>query len=200
MSKYIGPLDSELIAQYRNGSEVAFDLLVDRYKTKIYTTIFLIVKDQEIAEDLLQDVFVKVIQTLNSDKYQEEGKFQPWLMRIAHNLAIDHFRKAKRYPTIILEDGSNVFNSLKFADHSIEDLKVKEETISMVKKMIEDLPEAQKEVLIMRHYMDMSFQEIADKTGVSINTALGRMRYALIHLRKKMQQLNIAYDKTIYPK
>ncbi|AMQ55127.1 RNA polymerase sigma factor [Algoriphagus sanaruensis] len=200
MSKYIGPLDSELIAQYRNGSEVAFDLLVDRYKTKVYTTIFLIVKDQEIAEDLLQDVFVKVIQTLNSDKYQEEGKFQPWLMRIAHNLAIDHFRKAKRYPTIILEDGSNVFNSLKFADHSIEDLKVKEETISMVKKMIEDLPEAQKEVLIMRHYMDMSFQEIADKTGVSINTALGRMRYALIHLRKKMQQLNIAYDKTIYPK
>lgn len=200
MNKYIGPLDSELIAQYRNGSEVAFDLLVDRYKTKVYTTIFLIVKDQEIAEDLLQDVFVKVIQTLNSNKYQEEGKFQPWLMRIAHNLAIDHFRKAKRYPTIILEDGSNVFNSLKFADHSIEDLKVKEETISMVKKMIEDLPEAQKEVLIMRHYMDMSFQEIADKTGVSINTALGRMRYALIHLRKKMQQLNIAYDKTIYPK
>jgi RNA polymerase sigma factor (sigma-70 family) len=200
MNKYIGPLDSELIAQYRNGSEVAFDLLVDRYKTKVYTTIFLIVKDQEIAEDLLQDVFVKVIQTLNSDKYQEEGKFQPWLMRIAHNLAIDHFRKAKRYPTIILEDGSNVFNSLKFADHSIEDLKVKEETISMVKKMIEDLPEAQKEVLIMRHYMDMSFQEIADKTGVSINTALGRMRYALIHLRKKMQQLNIAYDKTVYPK
>lgn len=200
MNKYIGPLDSELIAQYRNGSEVAFDLLVDRYKTKVYTTIFLIVKDQEIAEDLLQDVFVKVIQTLNSDKYQEEGKFQPWLMRIAHNLAIDHFRKAKRYPTIILEDGSNVFNSLEFADHSIEDLKVKEETISMVKKMIEDLPEAQKEVLIMRHYMDMSFQEIADKTGVSINTALGRMRYALIHLRKKMQQLNIAYDKTIYPK
>lgn len=200
MNKYIGPLDSELIAQYRNGSEVAFDLLVDRYKTKVYTTIFLIVKDQEIAEDLLQDVFVKVIQTLNSDKYQEEGKFQPWLMRIAHNLAIDHFRKAKRCPTIILEDGSNVFNSLKFADHSIEDLKVKEETISMVKKMIEDLPEAQKEVLIMRHYMDMSFQEIADKTGVSINTALGRMRYALIHLRKKMQQFNIAYDKTIYPK
>lgn len=200
MSKYIGPLDSELIAQYRNGSEVAFDHLVDRYKTKVYTTIFLIVKDQEIAEDLLQDVFVKVIQTLNSDKYQEEGKFQPWLMRIAHNLAIDHFRKAKRYPTIILEDGSNVFNSLEFSDHSIEDLRVKEETIAMVKKMIEDLPEAQKEVLIMRHYMDMSFQEIADKTGVSINTALGRMRYALIHLRKKMQQLNIAYDKTIYPK
>lgn len=200
MSKRVGPQDSELIAQYRNGSEAAFDLLVDRYKSRVYTTIFLIVKDQEIAEDLLQDVFVKVIQTLNSDKYQEEGKFQPWLMRIAHNLAIDHFRKAKRYPTIIMEDGSNVFNSIQFAEDSIEALKVKEETLEMVKRMIEELPDAQKEVLIMRHYLDMSFQEIADQTGVSINTALGRMRYALIHLRKKMKLLNTAYDKTIYPK
>jgi RNA polymerase sigma-70 factor (ECF subfamily) len=200
MSKRLGPEDGELIAQYRNGSEAAFDLLVDRYQSKVYTTIFLIVKDQEIAEDLLQDVFVKVIQTLNSDKYNEEGKFQPWLMRIAHNLAIDHFRKAKRYPTIILEDGSNVLNSMKFAEDSIEDIRVKEETLEMVKKLIEELPEAQREVLIMRHYLDMSFQEIADQTGVSINTALGRMRYALIHLRKKMKQLTIAYDKIFYPK
>ena len=200
MSKRVGPQDSELIAQYRNGSEAAFDLLVDRYKNRVYTTIFLIVKDQEIAEDLLQDVFVKVIQTLNSDKYQEEGKFQPWLMRIAHNLAIDHFRKAKRYPTIIMEDGSNVFNSIQFAEDSIEDLKVKEETLEMVKRMIEELPEAQKEVLVMRHYLDLSFQEIAEQTGVSINTALGRMRYALINMRKKLKQLNVAYDKIFYPK
>ena len=200
MSKRLGPEDGELIAQYRNGNEVAFDLLVDRYQSKVYTTIFLIVKDQEIAEDLLQDVFVKVIQTLNSDKYNEEGKFQPWLMRIAHNLAIDHFRKAKRYPTIILEDGSNLLNSMKFAEDSIEDVRVKEETLEMIKKLIDELPEAQKEVLIMRHYLDMSFQEIADQTGVSINTALGRMRYALIHLRKKMKQLTIAYDKIFYPK
>ena len=200
MSKRVGPQDSELIAQYRNGSEAAFDLLVDRYKNRVYTTIFLIVKDQEIAEDLLQDVFVKVIQTLNSDKYNEEGKFQPWLMRIAHNLAIDHFRKAKRYPTIILEDGSNLLNSMKFAEDSIEDVRVKEETLEMIKRLIDELPEAQKEVLIMRHYLDMSFQEIADQTGVSINTALGRMRYALIHLRKKMKQLTIAYDKIFYPK
>lgn len=200
MSKRLGPEDSELITQYRNGSEAAFDLLVDRYQSKVYTTIFLIVKDQEIAEDLLQDVFVKVIQTLNSDKYNEEGKFQPWLMRIAHNLAIDHFRKAKRYPTIILEDGSNLLNSMKFAEDSIEDIRVKEETLEMVKKLIDELPEAQREVLIMRHYLDMSFQEIADQTGVSINTALGRMRYALIHLRKKMKQLTVAYDKIFYPK
>ncbi|SFB51423.1 RNA polymerase sigma factor [Algoriphagus aquimarinus] len=200
MSKRIGPKDSELIAQYRNGSDAAFDLLVDRYQSKMYTTIFLIVKDQKVAEDLLQDVFVKVVKTLNSDKYNEEGKFQPWVMRIAHNLAIDYFRKAKRYPTILMEDGSNIFNSLKFAEENVEDRQVREENIELVKRLIEELPEAQKQVLIMRHYLDMSFQEIADQTGVSINTALGRMRYALIHLRKKMKQLNFAYDKTIYPK
>lgn len=200
MSKGIGPQDSELIAQYRNGSEPAFDLLVDRYQKKIYTTIVLIVKDQEIAEDLLQDVFVKVVNTINSDKYNEEGKFQPWVMRIAHNLAIDYFRKAKRYPTILMEDGSNIFNSLKFSEETIEDRKVRDESIDLVKRLIEELPETQKEVLVMRYYVDMSFQEIADQTGVSINTALGRMRYALIHLRKKMKQLNFAYDKTIYPK
>ena len=200
MSKRIGPKDSELIAQYRNGSDAAFDLLVDRYKSKLFTTIFLIVKDQKIAEDLLQDVFVKVVKTLNSDKYNEEGKFQPWVMRIAHNLAIDYFRKAKRYPTILMEDGSNIFNSLRFAEENVEDRQVRDENIELVKRLIEELPETQKQVLIMRHYLDMSFQEIADQTGVSINTALGRMRYALIHLRKKMKQLNFAYDKTIYPK
>jgi len=200
MSKRIGPQDSELIAQYRNGNEAAFDLLVDRYQSKVFTTIYLIVKDQYVAEDLLQDVFVKVVQTIHLDRYSEEGKFQPWLMRIAHNLAIDYFRKSKRYPTILMEDGSNLFNSLMFAEASVEDHRVKEETLEMVKKLIEELPEAQKEVLIMRHYLDMSFQEIADQTGVSINTALGRMRYALIHLRKKMKQLNFAYDKIIYPK
>lgn len=200
MSKEIGPQDCELIAQYRSGYEPAFGLLVDRYKRKIYTTIFLIVKDQEVAEDLLQEVFVKVINTILSDKYNEEGKFQPWVMRVAHNLAIDHFRRAKRYPTIQMEDGSNVFNSLRFAEESIEDLTMRDENTELIKRLIEELPESQKEVLIMRFYVEMSFQEIADKTGVSINTALGRMRYALIHLRKKMKQLNVAYDKTIYPK
>lgn len=185
MSKRIGPKDSELIAQYRNGSDVAFDLLVDRYQSKIYTTIVLIVKDQRVAEDLLQDVFVKVIKTLQSDKYSEEGKFQPWVMRVAHNLAIDYFRKAKRYPTIVMDNGSNLLNSLQFAEETVEDRQIKEDTVQLVKRLIEELPETQKEVLIMRHYLDLSFQEIAEQTGVSINTALGRMRYALIHLRKK---------------
>jgi RNA polymerase sigma factor (sigma-70 family) len=200
MSKLVGPEDGVLITQYRNGNEAAFDLLVDRYKSKVYTTIFLIVKDQDVAEDLLQDVFVKVVNTLHSDKYNEEGKFQPWVMRIAHNLAIDYFRKAKRKPTILLEDGSNLFNSMRFAEQSSEELRIKEETLDLVRKLIDELPEAQKEVVILRHYMDLSFQEIADQTGVSINTALGRMRYALNHIRKKMKQVNSAYDKIIYPK
>ena len=200
MSKLVGPEDGVLITQYRNGNEAAFDLLVDRYKSKVYTTIFLIVKDQDVAEDLLQDVFVKVVHTLNSDKYNEEGKFQPWVMRIAHNLAIDYFRKAKRKPTILLEDGSNLLNSMRFAEQSSEELRSREETLDLVRKLIEELPEAQKEVVILRHYMDLSFQEIAEQTGVSINTALGRMRYALNHIRKKMKQVNSAYDKIIYPK
>ncbi len=200
MSKQLGPDDSVLITLYRNGNEAAFNLLVDRYHSKVFTTIFLIVKDQDVAEDLLQDVFVKVLHILNSDKYNEEGKFQPWVMRIAHNLAIDHFRKAKRYPTILLEDGSNLFNSLSFAEDSSEEQRIKEETLAWVRNLIDELPEAQKEVVIMRHYLDMSFQEIAEQTGVSINTALGRMRYALNHIRKKMKQVNSAYDKIIYPK
>ncbi|MBW3467543.1 RNA polymerase sigma factor [Arthrospiribacter ruber] len=200
MSKRIGPKDSELIKQYRSGNEIAFEKLVEKYKSKVYTTIYLIVKDQGVAEDLLQDVFVKVVHTLNSDGYNEEGKFQPWLMRIAHNLAIDYFRKRKRYPTIIMEDGENIFNTLKFAEETIEDHKIKEDTLELVRKLIDELPESQKQVLIMRHYMDLSFQEIAEQTGVSINTALGRMRYALINMRKKMKQLNVAYDKTFYPK
>ena len=200
MSKLVGPEDGVLITQYRNGNEAAFDLLVDRHKSKVYTTIFLIVKDQDVAEDLLQDVFVKVVHTIHADKYNEEGKFQPWVMRIAHNLAIDYFRKAKRKPTILLEDGSNLLNSMRFAEQSSEELRIKEETLDLVRKLIDELPEAQKEVVIMRHYLDMSFQEIAEQTGVSINTALGRMRYALNHIRKKMKQVNSAYDKIIYPK
>ena len=200
MSKKLGPSDAELISQYRSGNEAAFEMLVERYKSKVYSTIYLIVKDQGVAEDLLQDVFLKVIRKVNADAYNEEGKFQPWLMRIAHNLAIDHFRKSKRYPTIVMDDGENVFNTLQFAEQNVEDIKVKEDTLDLIRKLIDELPETQKQVLIMRHYMDLSFQEIAEQTGVSINTALGRMRYALINLRKKMKQINFAYDKTFYPK
>ena len=192
--------DSKLISQYKNGNEEAFETLLTRHKSRIFTSIYLIVKDQYIAEDLLQETFIKVVNTIKNGKYNEEGKFLPWVMRIAHNLAIDHFRKAKRYPTIIMEDGSNVFNTLQFSEESFENLQIKKETHKKLRSLIKELPSAQKEVLIMRHYMQMSFQEIADATGVSINTALGRMRYALINLRKKMTKYNIAYDQNIYPK
>ncbi len=191
--------DSQLVLFYKNGNEEAFRQLVDRHKTKIFTTIFLIVKDSDIAEDILQETFIKAINTIQSGRYNEEGKFLPWILRIAHNLAIDHFRKQKRYPTINMEDNSPVFNTVAFSESSIEDKQIRKDTYNLLHELIDELPEAQKEVLIKRHFMQMSFQEIADATGVSINTALGRMRYALINLRKKMESKNIAYDQNIYP-
>ncbi|QNF33570.1 sigma-70 family RNA polymerase sigma factor [Adhaeribacter swui] len=190
--------DSELVSLYIAGNENAFELLVKRHKNKVFTTILLIVKDTYTAEDLLQDTFIKAIHTMKSGRYNEEGKFSSWICRIAHNLAIDFFRKEKRNPTIEMEDGSNVFNTLAFAEESIESLQIKEDTHKRLRELIQQLPEAQKEVLIMRHYADMSFQEIAETTGVSINTALGRMRYALINLRKKMTNPSIDYDKNLY--
>jgi RNA polymerase sigma factor (sigma-70 family) len=190
--------DSALVSLYIAGNENAFEILLNRYKNKVYTTIVLIVKDSYTAEDLLQDTFIKAIHTIKSGRYNEEGKFSSWICRIAHNLAIDYFRKEKRSPLIMLEDGSNVFNTLSFADDSAEDQKIKEETHNRLRELIQQLPPTQKEVLIMRHYGDMSFQEIADATGVSINTALGRMRYALINLRKKLSTENVSYDKNLY--
>jgi len=192
--------DSELVSGYKNGNDEAFEELVNRHKSRVFTTIYLIVKDKYTAEDLMQDAFIKVVNTIKSGRYNEEGKFLPWVLRIAHNLAIDFFRKEKRYPTIVMEDGSKVFNTLDFAESSIESLQIKNDTKTLLKKLIDELPEVQKEVLIMRHYMEMSFQDIAESTDVSINTALGRMRYALINLRKKMQQTNMAYDKNFYRK
>jgi RNA polymerase sigma-70 factor (ECF subfamily) len=193
-----GLSDSQLVSLYQNGNEDAFEVLLYRHKSKIYTAIYLIVKDRYTAEDLLQETFVKAINTIRGGRYNEEGKFLPWISRIAHNLAIDHFRKEKRYPEVILEDGSKLFNSMDFAEESTEDKQMFRETRSRLRDYIRELPEEQKHVLIMRHYFDMSFQEIASRTGVSINTALGRMRYALINLRKKMVK-HRAYDKNVYP-
>jgi RNA polymerase sigma-70 factor (ECF subfamily) len=190
--------DSVLVTLYKNGNEDAFAQLVNKHSSRIYTTIYLIVKDTYIAEDLLQDTFIKVVDTIKSGRYNEEGKFLPWVLRIAHNLAIDYFRRAKRYPTIIMEDGSSVFNTLQFSEDSIESQRIQKETHATLREFIQQLPEPQKEVLLMRHYMQMSFQEIAEATGVSINTALGRMRYALINLRKQMTKNNINYDPNFY--
>ncbi len=190
--------DSALVTLYIAGNENAFEQLVNRHKNKVYTTILLIVKDTYTAEDLMQDAFIKAVHTMKSGRYNEEGKFSSWICRIAHNLAIDFFRKEKRSPMITLEDGSNVFNNLSFSEDSAESLQIKEDTFARLRELIQTLPQSQREVLMMRHYADMSFQEIAEATGVSINTALGRMRYALINLRKKMLNTNIAYDKNLY--
>jgi len=192
--------DAALLSAYIQGDDKAFETLVKRSKSKVYTTIYLIVKDRYIAEDLMQEAYIKAIDVIKSGRYNEEGKFLPWILRISHNMAIDHFRKDKRYPTIVLEDGSKVFNSFDFAEDSVEELQMKADQIENIREMIKKLPDEQREVLVMRHYEDLSFQEIADQTGVSINTALGRMRYALINLRKMLNKQEIAYDAKLYPK
>lgn len=191
--------DSKLVSLYIKGNEESFEVLLNRHKSKVFTNIYLIVKDTYVAEDLTQDTFIKAIKTLRGNRYNEEGKFKPWILRIAHNLAIDYFRKKKRYPTIVMEDGSNVFNTLAFSEAPYENFQVQQDTKNKLRSFIEELPENQREVIMMRHYQEMSFQDIAETTDVSINTALGRMRYALINLRKKMKQHKIAYDSNIYP-
>ena len=180
------PSDSALISLYLAGQESAFALLLDRHRSRVFTTILLIVRDEEVAEDLLQDTFIKAIHTMKSGRYNEQGKFAPWICRIAHNMAIDSFRRNKRTPHVSLTDNDRLANTLTIAEDNTDDLLAREETHERLRALIQELPTAQKEVLLMRHYGDMSFQEIADATGVSINTALGRMRYALINLRKKM--------------
>ncbi len=192
--------DSQLVSLYQTGNEEAFEMLLHRHKSRIYTAIYLIVRDRYEAEDLLQETFIKAVSTIKGGRYNEEGKFLPWISRIAHNMAIDHFRRRKRYPEVTLDDGSRLFDSMQFAEESHEAKQTVRETRARMRDLIKELPEEQKQVLIMRHYLQMSFQEIADRTGVSINTALGRMRYALINLRKKMTKNNIAYDKDFYPK
>lgn len=187
--------DQELINLYLSGDESALAELLSRHKSKIYTSIYLLVKDTYLAEDIFQDTFIKVINTLKGGKYNEEGKFLPWVLRIAHNLVIDHFRREKRSPMITNGDGYDIFDLLGFADESIEDKMLKEQSHNDLRTLIQRLPEEQKEVLIMRHYGDLSFKEIADLTNVSINTALGRMRYALNNLRKMMTEKEYSFKQ-----
>lgn len=187
--------DKDLVHLYVSGDESALATLLSRHKSKIYTSIYLLVKDRYLAEDIFQDTFIKVINTLKSGKYNEEGKFLPWVLRISHNLVIDHFRREKRNPTITNQDGFDIFEVLGFSEESIEDIKLREENHKELRVLIQLLPEEQKEVLIMRHYGDLSFKEIADLTGVSINTALGRMRYALNNLRRMMLEREMNFNQ-----
>ncbi|MCF8285069.1 MAG: sigma-70 family RNA polymerase sigma factor [Sphingobacteriales bacterium] len=180
--------DKDLVHLYVSGDESAIAVLLTRHKSKIYTSIYLLVKDRYLAEDIFQDTFIKVINTLKTGKYNEEGKFLPWVMRIAHNLVIDHFRKEKRTPTITNSEGFDIFDTIGISEESAEDKLLRDQSHTELRTLIQKLPEEQKEVLIMRHYADLSFKEIADLTGVSINTALGRMRYALNNLRRMMQE------------
>ncbi|MCK9618345.1 MAG: sigma-70 family RNA polymerase sigma factor [Lentimicrobiaceae bacterium] len=183
--------DQDLINLYLSGNHSSLEQLIQRYKSKVYSYILMVVKEKELAEDIFQDTFIKVIHTLRSGTYQEEGKFIQWVMRIAHNLIIDHFRKAKRIPIVENKDEYDIFNSAKISDTSIEDKLIGDQILKDVRSLIDLLPPEQKEVLIMRHYSDMSFKDIAEQTDVSINTALGRMRYALINLRKLIKQKEI---------
>ncbi len=183
--------DQELIRQFIAGDHNSLEILVKRHERKVFSYILLIVKDKHLAEDIFQDTFIKVINTLRAGSYNEEGKFLPWVMRIAHNLVIDYFRKSKRMPVVDNNPEYDLFETLKVFDETIEDKLVIAQIHKDVRKLIEYLPEEQKQVLIMRHYQDLSFKEIAFKTDVSINTALGRMRYALINLRKMIQEKEI---------
>ncbi|MGV6832571.1 MAG: RNA polymerase sigma factor [bacterium] len=183
--------DAVLVSSYINGDENALSVLINRHKQKVYSFIYSKVFDRDVTEDVFQDTFIKVIRTLKLGKYNEEGKFLPWVMRIAHNLVIDHFRKNKRMPKFDNTDEFNIFSVISDASLNAEKRMVKDQVESDVRRLIEELPEDQKQVLIMRMYKDMSFKEISESTGVSINTALGRMRYALINLRKVIDKHNI---------
>jgi len=183
--------DQELINLYISGDHSSIETLIKRYKKKVFTYIYLNVKDRHLAEDLFQDTFIKVIKTLKTGCYNDEGKFLPWVMRIAHNLVIDHFRKSKRIPVIGNSDEYDIFDTIKMYDECIEDKMITEQIHRDVKKLLDLLPDDQREVIFMRHFADMSFKEIAEQTNVSINTALGRMRYALINLRKLVKEKEI---------
>lgn len=185
--------DKELIGKYLHGNHASLEVLISRHQNRVYAYILMITKNKELADDLFQDTFIKVINTIRSGSYNEEGKFLQWVMRIAHNLIIDHFRKSNRIP--VFDNSKNedydIFENLNIMEESIEDKIITEQIHQDVRKLIELLPAEQREVLYMRHYAEMSFKDIAEVTDVSINTALGRMRYALINLRKLISENNI---------
>jgi RNA polymerase sigma-70 factor (ECF subfamily) len=188
MNKTVLLTDYELIESFQAGNTRAFDTLIDRYQEKIYNTILFMVKDSYLAEDLIQDIFIKIINNLKLNKYNDEGKFLPWALRIAHNFCVDHFRKVKRTPTIKTSDDQDLFEIIKHSDHPADYKMTRSQTHRDIQELVDLLPEEQREIIVLRHYANLSFKEIAQMTNCSINTALGRMRYGLINLRKMMNE------------
>lgn len=187
--------DQELLSEIINGSNAALEMLIKRHERKVYTYILMMVRKPHLAEDLMQETFVKVIRSLKEGRYSENNRFQSWLMRIAHNLVIDHFRHEKQYREISNDDYPvDLFNTPRFAEMNIEQTMVFDRLLTEVRMLIDQLPEDQREVIMLRYYADLSFKEIADLTNVSINTALGRMRYALINLRKTAKDKNMCLE------
>ncbi len=187
--------DKVLIRQYLRGRETAFEILLNRYRDRVYSYILFTIKDDTLANDIFQETFMKVIRTLKKGAYNEEGKFLPWVNRIAHNLIIDHFRRNQKFPTTSGSENFDIFDIISDNRLNVEQSAIRDQSISDVRKLIQQLPDDQKEVLIMRTYFDMSFKEIAEKTNVSINTALGRMRYALINMRKLSEKHHLTLNK-----
>ena len=184
--------DQELVNSYLQGNELALERLIARHKEKVYTSIYCMVKDQYLAEDIFQETFIKAIDTLRSGKYNDEGKFAPWVMRIAYNLCIDYFRRVKRTPGIVTSEGDDIFKYMKFEDTPAEEHVELEKFEGKLKELIEMLPEEQKEVVILRHFFNFSFKEVSEYTKAPLNTCLGHMRYALINLRRLMEQHKLA--------
>ncbi|HEY0979042.1 MAG TPA: sigma-70 family RNA polymerase sigma factor [Flavobacteriales bacterium] len=187
--------DIELVNAYIGGDEHAFEILLNRHKRKVWSHIYLMVRDREVTEDLFQEAFIKVVHHLKAGRYNEEGKFLPWVMRIAHNLVIDHFRRNKKMPLVRSNDEYDVFGGIAQPGKNVEERIVNAQIDEDVRRLIEHLPEEQREVVIMRTYLGMSFKEIAEHTDVSINTALGRMRYALINMRKLIKQHSMQLER-----
>lgn len=184
--------DNELVKCFQEGNNSALEVLINRHKDKIFTSINILVKDKYLAEDLFQDVFIKIIDTLRASRYNEEGKFLPWAMRIAHNLCVDHFRKIKRTPPIATSDDRDIFEVINVAEPGADKAMMQGQSHDSVRLVLDMLPDDQREVIILRHYADLSFKEIARMTGCSINTALGRMRYGLLNMRKIIAEKQIA--------
>jgi RNA polymerase sigma factor (sigma-70 family) len=188
--------DNDLVQKFVNGDYNSIEILINRHKNRVYSYILQIVKNQDLAQDIFQDTFIKVIRSLKHGKYIENGRFVSWVLRIAHNLIIDHFRREKQNATVSNDSFENdIFNSSKFSDETVEDQMVMSQILFEVKELIRELPEDQQQVIHMRHYMGLSFKEIADQTDVSINTALGRMRYALINLRKIIEKKKLTLTR-----